>query len=286
MNDRIYIIGSEGYIGSMLQQMIPKDQLVRIGRPGGNYVNEVLTSLPKKVPQNSTCFLLAAVAGEKDCEKNRELAYETNVELVEKICDLNFKKIIFTSTSSVYGSTENYATEDSEVFVTSYYTETKLEAEEIVLSSNENNIVARLAIIIGVSPKTDWTQLANNLVKSAIDGSKIDIYGASSCRPYFDVYDVVKGLIFLNDTTYFNGQIINVGNTSLNKSKLDLVRELQKLILTMSYSIVSEFDKRNYKVSFKKYEDKHKASISLKESFINLINHYKSNRSDSLNRIL
>jgi len=278
MNSRIYIIGSEGYIGSMLQQMIPKDKLVRIGRPGGDYANEVITSLPKRVPQNSTCFLLAALAGEKGCEKNKKLAYETNVELVRKICDLNFKKIIFTSTSSVYGSSDNYATEESDVFVSSYYTETKLEGEEIVLSSKENNIVARLAIVIGVSPKTDWTQLANNLVKSALDGSKIDIYGASSYRPYFDVYDVVKGLILLNDTTYFNAQIINVGNTSLNKSKLDIIRELQKLIPNVNYSIVSEFDKRNYKVSFKKFERTYNASISLKETFINLINKYNADK--------
>lgn len=89
MQSLIYLIGSEGYIGSQLQTLLPAGSFVRVGNPRKHYSDpHVLTSLPRKVPPNSTCILLAALAGEKVCEENKKLAYETNVEVIKRVCEL------------------------------------------------------------------------------------------------------------------------------------------------------------------------------------------------------
>ena len=275
MSGPLYVIGSGGYIGSMIREIFPTDSLIRVEKNNSRISQNFLNQVPKKVPQGSTCIILAALSNLKKCEKNKKMAFKTNVELVKKICDLNFKKIVFASTSSVYGSSKDYATEESAPYITSYYAETKLLAEEIILSDN-NNIVARLAIVIGQSPRTNWSQLVNNMVKTSLDGLRINIYGPNSFRPYYDVFDVAKGLIFLMDTNYFNSQIVNVGNTLQNISKLDLIKEIKKLLPSINYIIESEHDKRNYKVSFKKFEKRFNHSINLNNTLKNLIKYYKT----------
>lgn len=280
MESSVYLIGSEGYIGSLLRTLLPVDSLVRVANARRRYDDSnVLTSLPGRVPPTSTCILLAALAGEKACEENRKLAYETNVELVKRVCELGYNKIIFTSTTSLYAVTDSYANEESEVRATSYYTETKLKAEEIILLANSNNVVARLAIVMGVSPNTNWTQLVNSMVKSAIEGVPIKIYAPDSFRPYYDVYDVSRGLLLLLKSSEFDGQIVNVGSTALNYTKLNLVEKLKELIPGLTYSISADTDKRNYKVSFMKFEEKYQHTMTLKDTLVSLMNYHRASLS-------
>lgn len=268
----LYLIGSEGYIGSYLQGLIAEDQLIRVGRPRKKYGKRVLTSLPKQVPSDSTCILLASLTREKGCEENKTLAYQTNVELVKQVCDLEFDKIIFTSSSILYeNSVSAYATEESAVSVSSYYAETKLRAEEIILSSNPNNIVARIAVTVGRSTNMLWHLLVNYIAKCVIEKSCIEIYGPDEFRPYCDVADVSRALLVLNDSVELKGQIVNVGNTALNCTKRELICSLQELIPQLNYRILSEENKRSYKVSFKKMEKNYTPQVTLKETFSNLI---------------
>ncbi|MBI4333120.1 MAG: SDR family oxidoreductase [Chloroflexi bacterium] len=274
----VYLIGGEGYIGSLLQTFLPRNNLIRVGNPRKQYADPgVLTNLPSRVLPNSRCILLAALTGEKACEEDRKLADETNVELVKRVCELGFSRIIFASTTSLYGVTDSYASEQSPLRITSYYTETKLRAEEIVLGANAGNIVARLAIAIGVSPKMDWTQLTNVLVKSGLEGQPLAIYGPHSFRPYCDVYDISRGLLLLLDRFDLDGRVINVGSTALNCTKLDLVENLQKLIPSLKYTLSGDVDKRSYKVSFAKFEQMYQCALTLKDSFARLIDCHRAN---------
>ena len=269
MNERIYIIGGEGYIGSIFKYMFPKRNLMIVGRRSNLEKSVISIDDLKKIPSNSKCILLAALTDRDFCEKNKRLSYRTNVELVEKIYSLGFKKIVYASTSSVYESSDNFASEQSAVNSTSYYTETKLKAEEIILS-NSNNVVARLAITIGVSPRMCWKLLANKLMSSAFKGEKIDIYGLNSFRPYYDVSEVAKGLFFLTSTDYFNNSIVNVGNTSNNFTKLDLLLEIKKIIPSFKWNTIEKNDEKSYRVSFSKFEKKFNHSLKFSDSFISL----------------
>ena len=65
---RIYIVGSEGYIGSELKKLFDGQELLCISKQKRAAHSHVSTKLPTKVSKNSVCFLLAGVAGEGRCE--------------------------------------------------------------------------------------------------------------------------------------------------------------------------------------------------------------------------
>ena len=267
----IYVIGSEGYIGSAVQPLLASRRIIRVGNPRSRYADPAVVTLPNRVPREAVCVLLAAVAGEHACEADRPLAYDTNVELVRRICDLNFQKIILTSTTSLYSSTVGYATEASEVCPASYYTETKLQAEAIIRATSPRNIVARLAITVGASPRTDWSQLVNHVVRCAVDGQRVTIYGADAYRPYCDIRDIARGLIWLLDHPMHDGEIVNVGRTSLNLAKREVVRQVQCAIPSLACTFVDRTDERNYRVSFEKLERQYPATFQLKDTIDTLL---------------
>lgn len=267
----LFLVGSEGYIGSMVQTLRAPGGFVRIGNPRSPARQGVHTALPRSAPAGSRCLLLAAVAGERACEANRRLAYETNVDLVRRVCDLGFAKVVLASTTSLYGATATYATEDSPVNPTSYYTETKLQAEEIVRSAGPSHVVARLAIAIGVSVRMDWSSLVNQVVKCAVEGEPAVIYGPQAYRPYCDVYDVARGLLWLATTDEFSGQTVNVGSTGLNLTKMDIVAEVARMVPALRYELVERSDGRDYRVSFARFERGCAPTIGLRQSITNLV---------------
>lgn len=270
MGNNIYIIGSNGYIGSHLKKAVNCKQLFCINRnQNRNLNNNVFANLPKKVEEGSKCFLLASIAGAKQCDMNRELTKETNIELVKRVCDLGFEKIVFTSTTSVYGNSNNFSSEESAVQPTSYYTETKLIAEEIILSANTNYVVGRLSIVVGVSPKMTWEPLLHQLIRHGIEGEKNNIINMGNYRPIYSLRSTSHALIEIMNKDWFNGQVVNIGNTKNNYSKFQLVNMVKKQIPTLTYLFQDGNDMRNYKVSFKKLEQHFncpdKISISIKE---------------------
>ena len=267
----IYVIGSEGYIGSAVQPLLASRRIIRVGNPRSRYADPVVVTLPNRVPREAVCVLLAAVAGEHACEADRPLAYDTNVELVRRICDLNFQKIILTSTTSLYGSTVGYATEASEVCPTSYYTQTKLQAETIIRAASPRNVVARLAIAVGASQNTDWSQLVNHLVRCAVSQQPVTIYGAEACRPYCDIRDIARALVWLLDHAPFEGAIVNVGNTAINLTKRELVQQVQDEVPSLRWTFVDREDERSYRVSFAKLEQYCPATFHLNDAIETLL---------------
>ena len=86
---------------------------------------------------------LAALTNVDFCEKNSELAREINTNGVRNICDTFEGKIIQLSTDYVFDGKNGPYVEEDKVFPLSVYGKTKLEAENIVISHNSNNLVIR-----------------------------------------------------------------------------------------------------------------------------------------------
>ena len=277
IDSKTYIIGGEGYIGSMINYLDKSPNVIIVGKKGNPKKSIISINALNEIPKNSNCILLAAITDLKICENNKKLTYETNVELVKKICSLGFNKIVYASTTSLYGFSNDYVDESSPVHSTSYYSETKLMAEEIIMSY-KNNIVARLAIAIGASPKMDWKQLCNSIVKNAVDGRELDIYSPDTFRPYYDVSEISRALLFLCFSSYYNNSIVNIGNTSQNYKKSDLLQEIKKIIPSLKWNTIEKNDERNYKVSFAKFEKNFKHSLNFQESFIKLLSFIKYNK--------
>lgn len=102
--------------------------------------------------QPTVVFHAAAMASASNCEKEPEKAYKTNVEGTRNIVaasNLVRAKVIFTSSMHVFdGKRGNYSEADSPNPI-NVYGKTKLEAESIVLSSSNQNLVLRLGTLYG-----------------------------------------------------------------------------------------------------------------------------------------
>lgn len=271
----IYIIGAGGYVGSYLSdylsQFYNSKQLILIGNSNSKK-NPVYKEFPKKVNKNSICILLAGSAGEKFCNENKSVAFINNVELVKKVIDLNFKKIIFTSTTSLYGKTNKPVDENAPSITSSYYTETKLLAENLLIESKINSIILRLSIIIGNSPNYNTDSLFSKLFFEFNTNKEPIIFDSESSRPYHNIYDTalaIKHFISVNINCY---EIFNIGNNILNLKKIDLINSFKVFFPKLKYSVIEKDDNRSYIVNFDKYQNLINEYITIEKTISNLLN--------------
>ena len=140
----------------------------------------------------------------------------------------------------------------------SIYGQTKLEAEKIVCSK-EGFVGFRLATVFGASSRMRTDLLVNNLVLKAIQDKVLVLYESQFMRNYVHIKDICRAFRFATDNwNNCKNEIYNVGNDSLNCSKMDLVRTINKHIsveiIKAAYAV--DPDSRNYIVSSQKFYNK------------------------------
>lgn len=172
---------------------------------------------------------LAALAGvRKSMEKPSEY-FDNNIlktiKFLEQIKEKNIKKIIFASSSSVYGNLEiNEFNENINLNyenIVSYYALSKKHLEEIFnLYSriNKCNIIGfRFFTVYGPSCRPDMA--INKFLTNINDEKKIYVYGdGNTSRDYTYIDDITDGIIngILN-IEQFNFEIFNLGNNNTIK---------------------------------------------------------------------
>ncbi len=275
---KIYVTGFNGYLGSALCKHMFDKNFIKIGNPKKKYLQtDILKDLPNKVDSDAICLHLASISGEQS-EKNKELTFETNVELTKRICDLNFNKIIFFSTSSVYGSSEKILKETDDVNPTNYYTETKILAENIIKQS-KTNIILRMSNLMGISPNMNWNLFVNQLIKNIKKNKKIEIFNPYQYRPFLNISDAVNCLSNIIDERKVEG-IFNFGFTDMNYNKTEILTTLKKIFKNFNYRTSFEGDKiypskpRDYKINCEKIKKFFQKKTGLLETFkqLNKIN--------------
>lgn len=84
----------------------------------------------------------------------RDYVYKVNVKASERIAELCNEigcRLIYTSTDLVYnGSKGGYLKEDAELNPLSFYAETKLEGENVVVKTSEDYVILRTALMYGI----------------------------------------------------------------------------------------------------------------------------------------
>jgi nucleoside-diphosphate-sugar epimerase len=287
---RIAITGFSGYLGSaLIKNLSQKEDITLVGYdslvfkhlvPNSlklNNVNIFIGDISDKQALISA-FLgcdvvvhLAALVGDKYCDMYPDIAKKVNVEgtrnVMEAAIRSNIKRMIFSSTCSVYGASntnkKELLTENSPLNPVSLYAETKISAEEEIQTlCNENDIsvtILRLATVFGLSPFTRFDLLINSIASSIANILPIELYGIESYRPYISVVNVIDIILHIieNPEKYRGFQILNAGFTKNNFTK----RELKTLILDRYPKTEIIFgahgnDPRNYCVDFSVLESK------------------------------
>jgi len=307
---KILITGGGGYIGSMLstefvnlgyevtvidQLKYDKGSLDHLYfNKNFKLINEDVRSLKilkQYINKNEFIIPLAALVGAPLCEKNKKEAISINFEAIKNtLKNLNAKnKLIYLTTNSGYGLGEKnkYCDEESPLKPISLYGQTKCDAETEVMKF-KNTISFRLATVFGASYRMRSDLLLNNFVQRAVNDNFIDVFEPNFRRNFIHIKDVVKGIIFsIKNFDKLKSNIFNLGLSSANITKIDLVKKIKKQIRTLKIKVIknkSDPDKKDYFVSNKKIEKKgFKATITLDQGIKELTQVFRNNKKKIIN---
>jgi nucleoside-diphosphate-sugar epimerase len=284
------ITGGAGYIGSLLTSELLRtnwrvtvlDNLLFGGEslvpflhhPNFHFVKADVTepravkdSLKGDWPKPEAVIHLAAIVGFPACQAvGRQAAWKYNVEatklVFEQAAGLGSARFVFASTYSNYGlSTDGKpVTEESPLNPQSLYAETKIAAEEFLLSQRDASvapILFRFATLFGISPRTRFDMIVNQFVLDAFTKRELIIYQRGYSRSFLHVCDTVRGIMLGLDApeAKVRGQVFNLGTDSGNYTKDEIVN----LILKRMPETVVDYkdltfggDMRDITVSFEK----------------------------------
>ncbi|HMS01042.1 MAG TPA: NAD(P)-dependent oxidoreductase [Anaerolineales bacterium] len=286
----ILITGGAGYIGSLLTS-----ELLRLGHrvtaldsllfggeaivpflhhPNFHFVKTDVTE-PRAVKDSlkdgwskpDAVIHLAAIVGFPACQAvGKQVAWKYNVEstkmVYEQATDLGVERFVFASTYSNYGLSADGkpVTEESPLNPQSLYAETKIAAEEFLLSQKDSPtapLLFRFATLYGLSPRTRFDLIVNQFVLEAFTKRVLVIYQRGYSRSFVHIRDVARGVIMglEAEQSKIRGQVFNLGTDNGNYSKDDIVSLVRKRMpeVEVEYKdLTFGGDMRDITVSFSK----------------------------------
>jgi nucleoside-diphosphate-sugar epimerase len=258
---RVLVVGGAGYVGGWLT-----DRLTEAGhdvlvydlllyedvylKPARFVYGDILdhSRLLPHVQWAEVVIWLSALVGDGACALDPALTQKINVESVGWLADNFDGRIVFMSTCSVYGAQDGELDEDSPLNPLSVYAETKLEAEQLLKSSDA--AIFRLGTLYGVGDT--YSRLRVDLVvntltiRAALNG-RMAVFGGRQYRPLLHVRDVTTGILGALETG-FKG-IVNLRGE--NTTIIEIAEKVQQHIPESTIEITDTpfQDSRNYRVS-------------------------------------
>jgi nucleoside-diphosphate-sugar epimerase len=277
---KILITGGAGYLGSVItgkilntgHEVVVLDKLifnqtsllVYTSNPNFRFIHgDVRNELLEKLCNEADAIIpLAAVVGFPACDAEPELAEEINYKQIFNIVRFTMgknKKILYPNTNSGYGIGvgQTECTEESPLNPISIYGKTKCNAEDLLKSSTDA-IIFRLATVFGVSPRMRTDLLVNDFTYKAITDKYIVVFEKNFKRNFIHIQDVANVFLFmLENYEKYSGEIFNVGLSTANLSKQELLEKIQNHVKNFAISYNDYYedpDKRDYIVSNSKIE--------------------------------
>lgn len=280
LKKKVFITGGAGYVGTVLvNKLLNKDYLVTVydlliygnTLPAehanlkiikGDIRNSSL--LRKYIPGHDCLIHLACISNDPSFELNPKLGKEINLDAFEPLVkisrELNVKKFIYASSSSVYGiKNENDVHEDMSLKPLTDYSKFKAECEKILFQySNKDFIttVIRPATVCGYSKRQRLDLVLNILTNLAYHKKEITIFGGSQFRPNIHIDDMVDVYIKLLEVENYeiNKQIYNVGFDNFTVGQLATkVKEIIGNDIKLIYKKTN--DMRSYHISSQKIKE-------------------------------
>ncbi len=231
------------------------------GRPGFHYTIETIMNGPvlaEMVDRVDVVFHLAAAVGVRLIVESPVNTIETNVHGTEKVLALankKRKKVVFTSTSEVYGKADTVPfREDGDLVMgpTSKgrwsYACSKAIDEFLALAYHKEKrlpvVVVRLFNTVGPRQTGRYGMVIPNFVKQALLGHPITVFGdGTQTRCFTDVRDVVGQLTALAEAPSAVGEVFNVGNDREEVTILDLAKRVKTRSGSKSEIVLVPYEK-------------------------------------------
>jgi nucleoside-diphosphate-sugar epimerase len=183
---------------------------------------------------------------------------------VADACKKNGCKMLFFSTTSVYGNQASIVTEDcpdNRLSPQSPYADSKLRAEKSLKEIGERSglrfSICRFGTIFGYSPGMRFHTAVNKFVWQACLGKPITVWRTAlhQKRPYLCVNDAARAIRFVIDNNIFENQVYNV--LTENYTVSNIVDAIKEFIPQIQVELVDSkiMNQLSYTVSSDKFTD-------------------------------
>lgn len=209
--------------------------------------------IKEAILNNEIVFHMAALVGENICKTNKDIVYEINTEAtkyIADICKLENKKLVFFSTCSNYGKTNEIVNENSKLNPLGLYSDSKIKAENYIIENLNDFLIARCSTLFGVSHRMRYDLTINQFMFEIFKNKKVSVYGEEAWRPYIHAEDACNIVIKLLDNNITG--VYNIGDKSLNYTKKEIINILKTKLLNFEIEYISWDDPRDYQVDFSK----------------------------------
>jgi nucleoside-diphosphate-sugar epimerase len=178
--------------------------------------------LPSLLQGIDVVIHLAAItnaAGSFEIQEEVERVNHVGTERVAEACLATKSRLVFLSTTSVYGTANDVVDEDcpeTDLKPQSPYAASKLRAEkrlaEMAQASGLRFVACRFGTIYGTSIGMRFHTAVNKFVWQACLGQPITVWRTAlhQKRPYLELGDAVRALRFIVDRDLFDGRVYNV----------------------------------------------------------------------------
>jgi UDP-glucose 4-epimerase len=283
---KILITGALGHIGSYLIHSIQPgefDEVVLLDNLSTQRYCS-LFNLQRKVPfrfvEEDVCLTdmerycdgmdcvihLAAITNAEGSCQIQDQVEKVNYHGTERLaraCVKTGTKMLFLSTTSVYGTQKEVVDENclaEDLKPQSPYAGSKLRAEHLLSELGENEglkyFIGRFGTIYGTSIGMRFHTAINKFCWQAVFGRPISIWktALNQKRPYLDLSDAVNAIGFVVKSNRFNNQIYNI--LTNNSTVSDIVELIRKYIPNLAIEYVESqiMNQLSYTVSNAKFQ--------------------------------
>ena len=290
-NERtVLVVGGAGYVGNvMCRRMLDRGWSVRVldklifdhgsaiapllEHPGFSFVHGDMrdrSAVDAALEGATDVALLAGLVGDPITKTYPELSASINLDgcatVLEAVSRSGIERFVFTSTCSNYGlrTSDEPATEESELAPLSLYAEHKVEMERRILAEAARGVhyvptVLRISTAYGLSPRMRFDLTISEFTRTLAAGEQLIVYDADTWRPYCHVRDIAKAVMTVLDAPedVVAGEVFNVGHSDENYTKRMVVDVVQQALGGAGSVTFEEGgrDPRNYRVSFEKIRE-------------------------------
>jgi nucleoside-diphosphate-sugar epimerase len=280
----VLVIGGGGYIGSALVPMLLAQgcrvRVLDIMMYGTEPLGEALhhpdceliqadfrqvDALVRAMSGVDEVVHLGGLVGDPACAFDEELTIDINLAATRAIAEVakgdGIGRLVFASSCSVYGASDEVLDERSPLNPVSLYARTKIASERVLLQLADERfrpIIVRFGTIYGISGRTRFDLVVNLLTAKALTDGEITVFGGEQWRPFLHVEDAARAVALLLEKPLPDGEqpfVFNVGSDSENYT-IGQVGELVRRQAPEALLIdrAADADRRNYRVSFAKIE--------------------------------
>jgi len=256
---KILITGGSGFIGSNLIPLLSKNHQVSVLDVNSpkldiQFIKADIQNLEVVKDAIKDCDLvihLAALVGVESTENFPIKTLEFNINGTKNILEAcrhsKVKKIIFSSSSEIYGQPLSVPIKESDPLIPiTIYGISKLTAEEYVKSYSKMYGIdyTILRFFNAYGPNQSQNFVIPRFVNLALQNKSINIHNdGTQIRAFCHVEDIVKGIYLVLEQG--NNEIFNIGNDSEPICIRDLSQKIVLMTNSQSEQIFVPFEKSN-----------------------------------------